>query len=426
MSTETPNQPDQNRRSDLHWYMGGVSAYFFSGGVQTVLFPWLLVFVLNESAALTGVAQMFAMLPMLILGLFGGATADRKELRRYLMRLQLAAGLAPIALAVLYMAGYLSYEVLIGYAIALAALGAFTMPARDSLLNRVANSSLGGNIQQAVSMATGAQFMSQVVGLLVGGLATIVGAVPLMAAQSASLIVAAITTMRLPKAPPSVTHAPHEDRPSQLSQIREGIDIVWQNQDLRSVIMMMFFAGILYIGVFMVLFPILIRDIYGGNSFEIAFINICFFGGIGVSSMVQTRLRPIKRQGRAIMLAMCSGSIMMVFVHFHPPLWAVFALALCWGLSSGVSMSQSRAIVQIAAVDTHRARVLSVFQLGMMGGGPIGAFGAGFVIEALGPLNAVLVPSSCMVVLWLLIFFFTNMWKIEAGTGQAETSKTTA
>jgi len=398
--------------------MGGVSAYFFSGGVQTVLFPWLLVFVLNESAALTGVAQMFAMLPMLILGLFGGATADRKELRRYLMRLQLAAGLAPIALAVLYFGGYLSYEVLIGYAIVLAALGAFTMPARDSLLNRVANSSLGGNIQQAVSMATGAQFMSQVVGLLVGGLATVVGAVPLMAAQSASLIVAAVTTMRLPKAPPTVSHAPHEERPSQLSQIREGIDIVWQNEDLRSVIMMMFFAGILYIGVFMVLFPLLIRDIYGGGSFEIAFINICFFGGIGVSSMALTRLPPIKRQGRAIMLAMCSGSIMMVFVHFHPPLWAVYTLALCWGLSSGVSMSQSRAIVQIAAVDSHRARVLSVFQLGMMGGGPIGAFGAGFVIEALGPLDAVLVPSSCMVVLWLLIFFFTNMWKIEAGTGQ--------
>ncbi len=416
MSTEPQN------RTDLHWYMGGVSAYFFSGGVQTVLFPWLLVFVLNESAALTGVAQMFAMLPMLILGLFGGATADRKELRKYLMRLQLAAGLAPIGLAVFYIAGYLNYEVLISYAIVLAALGAFTMPARDSLLNRVANSSLGGNIQQAVQMATGAQFLSQVVGLSIGGLAVFVGAVPLMAAQSVSLLVAAVTTMRLPKAPPTVAHTPDKDRPSQLSQIREGIDIVWQNQDLRSVILMMFFAGILYIGVFMVLFPILIRDVYGGDSFEIAFINICFFGGIGVSSMVQTRLRPIKRQGRAIMLAMCSGSIMMVFVHFHPPLWAVYTLALCWGLSSGVSMSQSRAIVQIAAVDSHRARVLSVFQLGMMGGGPIGAFGAGFVIEVLGPLNAVLVPSSCMVFLWLTMFFATNLWKIEAGTGQAAES----
>lgn len=417
MSTEPQN------KSDLNWYMGGISAYFFSGGVQSVLFPWLLVFVLNENAARTGVAQMFAMLPMLLLGLFGGATADRKELRRYLMSLQLLAAVVPLGLALLYYAGHLSYELLIGYVVILAGMGAFTMPARDSLLNRVAVSSLKGNIQKAVTMATGAQYMSQVVGLWIGGRAAIIGAVSLMVAQSVSLVIAALTTMKLPKAPPSIIHTKAEDRPSQLSQIREGIDIVWQNENLRSVILMMFFAGILYIGVFMVLFPILIRDIYDGGSAEIAFINICFFGGIGASSMALTRLPPIKRQGRAIMLAMCSGSIMMVFVHFHPPLWAVYTLALCWGLSSGISMSQSRSIVQIAATDSHRARVLSVFQLGMMGGGPIGAFGAGFVIQALGPLDAVLVPSSCMVVLWLIVFFSTNLWKIEAGTGQtAETA----
>jgi len=412
--------PTTDNRSDLRWYMGGISAYFFSGGIQSVLFPWLIVFVLQQSAERAGIAQMFAMLPMLVLGLFGGATADRRELRRYLMRLQLLAAVAPFVLAGLYAAGYVDYETLIIYAIVLSALGAYTMPARDSLLNRVAMTSLGGRIQQAVTLATGAQFLSQVVGLLIGGLATIIGAVPLMLAQSLSLIVAAATTMKLPKAPPSVLHEPGKKRPSQLSQIREGVEIVWRNADLRSVILMMFFAGILYIGVFMVLFPILMRDVYGGGSFEIAFINICFFGGIGISSMVLSRLRPIKRQGRAIMLAMCTGSIMMVFVHFHPPLWAVYVLALFWGLSSGISMSQSRAIVQIAATDTHRARVLSVFQLGMMGGGPIGAFMAGFVIQAFGPLNAVLVPSSCMVVLWLMVFFFTNLWKIEAGTGQAE------
>ena len=107
MSTEPQN------KSDLHWYMGGVSAYFFSGGVQTVLFAWLLVFSLHESAARTGIAQMFAMLPMLILGLFGGATADRKELRRYLARLQFGAGIAPLCLAIVYFAGCLSYEIFI-------------------------------------------------------------------------------------------------------------------------------------------------------------------------------------------------------------------------------------------------------------------------------------------------------------------------
>ncbi|MEQ9144302.1 MAG: MFS transporter [Parvibaculaceae bacterium] len=411
-------QEHQNR-ADLHWYMGGVGAYFFAGGVQSVIFPWLIAFVLEQSADRVGLAQMFAMLPMLLLGLFGGASADRAELRRHLMRLQLVASVIPLGLVALLLTGYLSYEAMIAYALLLSALGAFTMPARDSLLTRVAKTSLGGRIQQAVTMATGMQFLSQVLGLLIGGLATIVGAAPLMIAQSFSLFMAAVTTMRLPPAPPSEVHGASGSRPSQLRQIREGIDIVWQSESIRPVVLLMFFSGILYIGVFMVLFPILIRDIYGGGSFEIAFINACFFGGIGLSSMMQSRLPPIRRQGRAIMSAMCMGSIVMVFLHFHPPLWLVYTLALCWGLSAGVSMSQSRAIVQAAATDSHRARVLSVFQLGSMGGGPIGALLSGFVIKLLGPLDAVLVPSSCMVVLWLSIFFFTGLWRLEARTGQA-------
>ena len=43
----------------------------------------------------------------------------------------------------------------------------------------------------------------------------------------------------------------------------------------------------------------------------------------------------------------------------------------------------------------------------------------GFVITKLGPLNAVLVPSSCMVVLWLSIFFFTKLWRVEVSHGSA-------
>lgn len=410
-------------RAELHWYMGGVASYFFGSGIHTVLFPWLLTFYLHQPADRVGIAQMLVMLPMLVLGVFGGAKADRTELRSHLMRLQLGNALVPLALAGLFVLDLLSYEALIGCSIVSSAINAFTMPARDSLLTKVASRSLNGRIQQAVTMATGMQFLSQVAGLVAGGAAVLLGAAPLMILHAVSLFVAAFTTYKLPPAP-SHSAAPREGGPSRLGQIKEGFDIVWQSESIRPVVMLMFLSGVLYIGVFMVLFPILIRDVYDGSSFELAFINICFFGGIGVSSIIQSRLRPIRRQGRAIMCAMCMGSITMVFLHFHPPLWAVFVLVLGWGLSAGVSMSQSRAIVQMGASDSHRARVLSVFQLGSMGGGPIGALLIGYVITTLGPLNAVLVPSSCMVVLWLSIFFFTKLWQVEVRhemqTGQTE------
>lgn len=405
---------EQTKNHDLQWYLGGVGSYFFSGGIQGVLLPWLLTIVLHESADRVGIAQMFSMLPMLVLGLFGGVTADRAELRKHLTRLQLFAAIPPLVLVGLLYADMLTYEAMIIYAVALATLGAFTMPARDSLLTRVANSALGGQIQKAVSMATGTQFLAQVLGLLAGGAAVILGAPALLIAQSAVLVLSAITTMRLPKAPPARAKPQEGVKVSRLQEIREGIDIVWQDPYVRPVVLMMFFSGVLYIGVFMVLFPILIRDVYGGSSLELALINVCFFGGIGVSSMVQARLRPIRRQGRAIMLAMCTGTTVMMFLYLHPPLEVVYLLALGWGLGAGVTMNQSRAIVQAAASDSHRARVLSVFQIGSMGGGPIGAIFIGYVISAVGPLNAVLVPSSFMVVLWLIMFFFSELWRVES------------
>ena len=50
-----------------------------------------------------------------------------------------------------------------------------------------------------------------------------------------------------------------------------------------------------------------------------------------------------------------------------------------WGLGAGITMTQSRTVLQIVAPPTHRARLMSLFQLGLGGGGPIGAFLAGTI-----------------------------------------------
>jgi MFS family permease len=392
--------------------MAGIWSYFLAGGVQGVLFPWIITIVLDESSDRVGIAQMFSMLPMLLLGLFGGAAADRAELRRHLMKLQAIATLPPLILAVLIYNGVLTYELMILYVLSLSSLGGYIMPARDSMLSRVAVNSMGGNIQRAVALAMSGQFLGQVVGFQLGGLpAEYIGAWPLLMLQSALLAFAVFTTSRLP----SVLPSPREHaRRQPFKDVKEGFLAVLKHDRIRPVLMLMFFSGILFMGVFMVLFPILIRDVYHGSSREIGNVMASFFGGIGISSFVLSRLKPIRRQGRAIMLAMCTGSIVMVMIHFNPPIWGVYLLALGWGLAAGVSMSQSRAIVQESASDALRARMLAGFNLGTMGGGPIGAILTGYVIRWVGPLDAVLVPCSLMVVLWSAIFFFTPLWRIEA------------
>ena len=400
-------------RNDHGWYMAGLWGYFLAGGIQGVLFPWIIAFVLHESSDRVGIAQMFSMLPMLILGLFGGAMADRVELRAHLMRLQFIAMAPPLALAALIWNGILFYEMMILYALALSTLGGFIMPARDSMLSRVAMTSLGGNIQRAVALAMSGQFLGQVGGYALGSPAEYVGAGPLLILQALLLGFAAFTTSRLAASPP-VEHRVPGARRRPLRDVKEGLEAVWRDERIRPVLLLMFFSGILFMGVFMVLFPLLIRDVYHGSSREIGFVFMSFFGGIGISSFVLSRMRPIRRQGRAIMLAMCTGSGVMVLIHFEPPIQGVFLLAHCWGLAAGISMSQSRAIVQESATPALRARMLAGFNLGTMGGGPIGAVLIGYLIAAVGPLDAVLVPCGLMIFLWVAVYWLTPLWRVEA------------
>ena len=398
-------------KSDLAWYMGGIWFYFISTGIQGVIFPWIIAIVLHESSARVGIAQMMMMLPMLVFTLFGGALADRTELRAHLRRLQMLQTVPPLLLAVIIYTGHLSYNVMLLFGVILGVLGAYVMPARDAMLTRVAIVSLKGNIQRGVAMSMSGQFLGQVGGFLIGGTAMIVGAPALFVLQSVLLLGAVITTSRLSPTPLIRAEGP---RTSQLSDIKEGLIVLWQSERLRPVVLLMFMSGILFMGVFMVLFPIMVRDVYHGSSFEIALINMCFFGGIGISSFTLSRFRPIRRQGRAMMIAMCTGSCVMVVMHFGFPIYVVDFLALCWGLAGGVSMTQSRAVVQEFAEPHMRARLISAFQLASMGGGPLGAVLTGYLITYLGPLDAVLVPVGLMVILWLSIFFFTPLWKMEA------------
>jgi MFS family permease len=392
--------------------MTGHVAYFLAAGIQGVLVSWLVADVLKETPLRLGLAQMFSMLPMLVFIMVGGAAADRAELRSHLVRLQVLIALPSLALAIIIAGDNLSYWAILAYLGLMSSSAAWIVPARDSILTRIAMRSMGGAIPHAVAMATAAQFAAQVLGMLAAGFASIVGAVPYLVLQSVLSLITAFTTSRLEPAPPSPS--PREGAGhSRAKEMMEGLSRTVADPDIRAIMILMGVGGVFYIGVFMVIFPLLALNAYDGGSFEISLFTAAFFGGIGASSFILTRLPEIKRQGRAIMLAMCAGSVTMTLVHFQPPFWAVLVLVLIWGLSAGVSMSTARAIVQARAPDSHRGRMLAAFQVAMMGGGPVGSLLAGYVASKLGLFDAILVPPACMVVLWLGVFFFTDLWKAD-------------
>jgi MFS family permease len=400
------------RPPSLRRYIVAQGAYFASAGLSGVLYPWLLVHELHEEEALVGVAQALASVPTMLLVLVGGAAADGRNLRQYVAQLQLTAALAPIALGMIVAVHALSLPIVMSYGVLFATIAAFIMPARDALLFYVAPSDLG--LTRTVALATSATFAGQLVGILIGGSASAVGAVVLLSLQAGLLAVAAIATGRLRLAREHVTTTTGRPRLRVIwPQVKQGVAVVWADARLRTVILLIVLGSPVFNGVFLVGFPLLNRAYYGNGSATLAGMPLAFMLGVTISSLVLSRLKPVMLQGRVFMFAYANSFAMLSAMHFALPYPVLMALIFWWGLGSGVGATLSRSIVQAAAPDVYRARVLSIFQFGQVWGGPIGAIIIGFCAQSFGVLNALLVPAVGTGILWVAFRLFTPLWQFK-------------
>lgn len=397
------------RTARLGLYLGGQASWYLSLGIQFVLFPYLVAQELHESAARVGIAQMTLMAPSLLFILLGGTVADHSDVRRILIRVHVLAAVPPLMLTAVLMSGHLSYNVLIVYALAMGTLSAFAMPARDSALTRIAET----GIQQAVTLAMSAQMVSQLVGMLIVAYAAVVGAPALLLFQMVMLLAGAIATQKLDPLPPAHTG----QGTSRWVQILDGIAAARENKIVFAVICLNFAVGLFYVGSFMVVLPLMVRDVYHSTDAQFparfAMINMAFWGGTIVATFVLLKIGHIERRGRVMMGAVTSGLVILAAMSFIMPFWFLCVLCFLWGMGAGTTMTMGRTIVQLAARETYRARVLALYQLGFSGGAPIGSLIMGFIIGGMGLQSAVLVPSGVMVfVLGLLLL--SPIWSYRA------------
>jgi MFS family permease len=385
------------------WYLAGTGSWFASSGMQTIVFPWLVTVVLHEPAARVGIAQMSLMAPSIFLMLLGGAVADRADCRRLLVRGHLVAAVPPLLLGAAIAGGGPAYGGLIAYALAVGAAGAFVMPARDAMLTRVAVGGLG----RAVAVMTATQFAAQLVGIAVGGSAGTIGAHAILFLQAAVLAFGGIAALRLPAAPPMADAAAL----SRLGAMRDGLRAAAESPILVPVLIANLAVGVLYVGAFLVILPLIVRDVYGGGSAQLSLVSLGFWGGTIGSTLVQIRLGALRRPGRAIVIALFLGAGVLAAMAWPGPFPAFVALCLIWGLGAGVVMTQARTLVQAAAAETHRARILSLFQLGLMGGAPVGALLIGYLAALTGPRAAAVYPAACMLLVLAGLLLRSRLWR---------------
>ncbi|KCZ58855.1 MFS transporter [Hyphomonas chukchiensis] len=435
LSTATHWRAKQLRRGvkiELPAYLMVQCSWFMAFGLQMVLFPYLITGRdhLHLDGLALGLANMALSGPSVIFLLIGGVVAERADGRRLLIILHLLAAIPALFLAVAVARGQLTYVGMILYGLTIGTVGAFMMPARDSIVNEVVERRMrvgsGVTLQLGVTLATMAQFLAQIAGLILAGYADKMTRMPqwlggfgvgpiaaekLLLAQGIVLAVGTLFALNLAKG--RQVRTGRTGISAAFGDIAEGFRAVRADGKLWAMTALMFGVGIFVIGAFLVVLPIINRDVYHLGSDGIRDMFVTFWLGAFVSSVVLSIFRRIKRQGRLLLIAQFLGSSSILAMMWDIPHWGFLTIVFVWGLAAGISIAMSRSIVQDAAPKEKLARVLSIYQLGFMAGAPFGAALMGALVDIFGPQKIAIVPAGGMTLIILWMVFFTPVWNMK-------------
>jgi len=379
----------------------GIGSWFGFWGSQMVIFQWLLVETLVASPEQVGSAQAAITLPALLFLLVGGAVADRIDPTRLMTFVHVATAGSVAALALVLGMGLLTYPLLLVYAVAVGTLQAFGFPARDTLLSEVVR----GSLSRAVAGTTITQHASQVAGSFVAGAAGAVGAVPILALQVLALASGALPVSRLPR--PERSRA---GEPLSLAELRAGVVEVVASPVLRPVLILAVATGILFVGPYIVVLPLMVRDVYGGGAAEIAVLNAMFPLGSVIGGLAILWRGGLVRSGRALCLGQVIASLSIGAIALGLPFWGSVLAVLAWGLAGAFFINAGRTLFQGHATAAHRARVLSVYTLGVMGGAPIGSIASGLLATPLGLTGTLALDGGVALVVAIAVTLSTSLW----------------
>lgn len=406
MATDTGTASQEVLSSDARWpsmfraLRHRNYRLFFVGQLISLTGSWMqqvaqgwLVLRLSDSPALLGLVAAAASLPVLLFSLPAGTLVDRVSKHRLLLITQVAAMVLAIILAGLTLAGVVRVWHVVALAALLGVVNAFDGPARqaftvemvghEDLLNAIALNSSIFNAARTVGPA-----VAGVTVALVGeGLAFAFNAVSFL------FVIAGLLLMRLPPFVPSASMR-------QPGQLREGLRYIAGESRVR-VLLLQAAAICLFCFTFIPLLPVFARDVLHVGPTGLGALSASSGLGALTAALLLAQFGRVVPRGRLLRFAALIYPV--VLIAFSATRWLPLAsfLLLLAGWAGVTTMALTNTLIQSIVPDRLRGRVMSVFNLLLMGLSPMGGLLAGAVAELVGSVPLVVACSASIG--WLIV-----------------------
>jgi len=376
-----------HRHRNYRLFFGGQVVSLSGTWIQNVAQAWF-VLTLTHSPIAVGILAACQFGPYALLGLIGGAVADRLDLRRAQIGTQTAFAISALTLAGLVLTGHAAVWVVFLLAAVNGTVQVLDTPVRQAFTIQMVGR---GELPNAIALNSSLFNASRAIGPAIGGVLIAVAGVGvcfLINAVSFIAVIAALLAMRRNDLFPIT----RDSRQATLIRgVGEGLRYAWHETMIRTVLLMMLVISTIGIN-FNVLLPVLASHTLMSGPQVYGLLSATFGIGALTGALVSASL------SRMSIRALLTGAVLfsaaeLVLAPLHA-VWAAALVLVVVGFAFSLYASQSNAALQLTVPDRLRGRVLSLYGYVFFGTAPLGGLLVGWLAQVGGTMLAFVVAGA--------------------------------
>ena len=370
-------------------------------GIQAVTVPLFIRDRVAEDSRATyiALALICQTVPGALLALVGGVVADRQERRRILVRTySIAAATSLVYVALAGADVEVVWPVFILSAI-VGSAGAFTNPARQSMMPQILRQSQlqNGAIFGTMAFMATLQFGGPALGGIIadGFSLTAAFGVEVAALALAALLFGTIATDR-----------PVPTGRTVFQDLKEGVRYVRDQPSLVGILALGTVPGMLLMGPFAVTNVLMVEDVYKESDKYVGFLFGAMGAGILVGSILMSMIK-LRRRGLLLCSSLLGGGTFWFFYPAAPNIELALGLIFIAGiLGPAIFINFAVALLQENSDRAMMGRVMSIYGLSFQASTPIGYAQAAGQVALWGPQATMMVSAVIVIVLGILAMLF--------------------
>lgn len=366
---------------------------------------------LSDQPMFISVVGLVRFVPIIVLSLLAGVTADRFDRRKLTMLTQAALGLVALALGLRTSLGTMSLGMLFGLVALQSIATAFDVPARQALIPSLVPRE---DLASAYSLTS---IAGKVGGILGPGITGIViafwglqWAYWINAISYLAVIVALITMGDVGS--DSLREKTSFGIRKAFVDIRDGIEFIKNSPVIFSAMILDFFGS--FFSSADTLLPFVAIDILHVGPIQYGWLSASQSIGTLMVGVYLSQRTNLERQGLLISVSVATFGLATIVFGASTSFWLTMLALICIGASDGLSTIIRNTVRQLLTPDAMRGRMMSITQIFFKGGPQLGEMEAGFVAELLGvPFAIISGGVGCVAAAFLVVKKFPQLWEFN-------------